>query len=244
MKKSLFTRICMLMLVACMILTTSGCSGGAGSSAKNSDGKDGLTVNVSGFPITNKKITLKGIGIFYTGQAKWSEMPMFQELEKKTNIHIEWENPVQGKDANDRINALFASGELPDFIMKGGPSIDNIVKWGRSGSLVDLKPLIDQYGPNVKAALEKYPSAKTTNITPEGKIYSLPTIYDYGPSRAWRYMQINQRWLKNVGKEVPKTLDDFVDVLKAFRDKDANGNGDTKDEIPYSAHTFENTMRG
>lgn len=44
--------------------------------------------------------------------------------------------------------------------------------------------------------------------------------------------------------EEPKTLDEFTEVLKAFRDQDANGNGDPSDEIPYSAHNFPICLRG
>ena len=45
-------------------------------------------------------------------------------------------------------------------------------------------------------------------------------------------MFINKTWLDNLGLEVPTTLGELKDVLIAFRDNDANGNGDTTDEIP------------
>ena len=35
--------------------------------------------------------------------------------------------------------------------------------------------------------------------------------------------------------EVPTTTDEFVAVLRAFRDNDMNGNGDPSDEIPFQA---------
>jgi putative aldouronate transport system substrate-binding protein len=44
----------------------------------------------------------------------------------------------------------------------------------------------------------------------------------------------NQKWLDQLGMEQPKTLDEFVTMLKAFRDTDMNGDGDTKDQIPMS----------
>lgn len=45
---------------------------------------------------------------------------------------------------------------------------------------------------------------------------------------------INKKWLDNLGLEVPETLDDLYNVLKAFKEQDANGNGDPNDEIPIS----------
>jgi putative aldouronate transport system substrate-binding protein len=47
-------------------------------------------------------------------------------------------------------------------------------------------------------------------------------------------MWINTEFLKNVGLSAPRTPDEFRAMLIAFRDKDANGNGDPKDEIPFA----------
>lgn len=44
-------------------------------------------------------------------------------------------------------------------------------------------------------------------------------------------MHINQEWLKTLGMSMPENFEEFVEVLKAFRDKDPNGNG-ISDEIP------------
>ena len=44
-------------------------------------------------------------------------------------------------------------------------------------------------------------------------------------------MWINKAWLEKLGLQAPRTVDEFYDVLVAFRDQDPNGNG-LKDEIP------------
>ena len=45
---------------------------------------------------------------------------------------------------------------------------------------------------------------------------------------------INKTWLDAVGKEVPTTVDEWVDCLRAFKEAgDLNGNGEA-DEVPYS----------
>ena len=45
---------------------------------------------------------------------------------------------------------------------------------------------------------------------------------------------LNKQWLENLKLEMPTTLDELTDVLRAFRDQDANGNGDPSDEIPLT----------
>ena len=47
-------------------------------------------------------------------------------------------------------------------------------------------------------------------------------------------MWINKAWLDRVGMEVPQTTEEFKEVLRAFKEQDANGNGDPNDEIPLS----------
>lgn len=43
---------------------------------------------------------------------------------------------------------------------------------------------------------------------------------------------INKEWLDAVNMDVPTTWDELEAVLRAFREQDANGNGDPNDEIP------------
>lgn len=201
---------------------------------------------VVSLPLSESKITLTGFGMSYPGQAPWETMPFFQDLEKRTNIHIEWEYMEPSKSATERVNMMFAGEDFPDIFIRAGAATtrDNVIQWGDAGYILDLAPYLDEYAPNIKAMFEKYPDAKKTNITKDGKVYLLPVIYDYKPYLVSRTMQINTRWLENLNLSVPVTLDDFTEVLRAFRDQDANGNGDTTDEIPYSAHNWLNCMKG
>ena len=47
----------------------------------------------------------------------------------------------------------------------------------------------------------------------------------------------NTEWLDRLGMEMPTTLDEFYNMLVAFRDEDANGDGDPTNEIPGRAPT-------
>ena len=68
----------------------------------------------------------------------------------------------------------------------------------------------------------------------DGNIYALWDIsvchHCMYQSKFW----INTEWLKNVGHDVPSTTEEFYEVLKTFKEQDANGNGDPNDEIPFS----------
>ena len=67
--------------------------------------------------------------------------------------------------------------------------------------------------------------------TPNGNIYSLPNV------DGSLHVQYNMKWLDNLGLEMPTTTEEFYQVMKAFKEQDANGNGDLNDEIPLSTVT-------
>ena len=96
---------------------------------------------------------------------------------------------------------------------------------------IALNDLIDQYCPNLKAEMAKRPGAEERITAPDGNIYSLPFLGRSG--NGWINSFINQPWLDKLGLEMPTTLDEFYEVLKAFKTQDPNGNG-IADEIPYA----------
>ncbi|WJH33776.1 extracellular solute-binding protein [Paenibacillus sp. CC-CFT747] len=92
--------------------------------------------------------------------------------------------------------------------------------YAKRGALLDLGPLLDKYGPNIKASLspETLESAKI-----DGKLYGIPTS---ATESAAASLMIRQDWLDKLGLKVPTTTDELAAVLKAFKEKDPGGNGD------------------
>jgi putative aldouronate transport system substrate-binding protein len=73
--------------------------------------------------------------------------------------------------------------------------------------------------------------APVRQLSSDGKIYFVPGL---SPKIGVRTGFIRKDWLDRVGLEVPTTRDELLTVYRAFRDQDANGNGDPNDEIPVS----------
>jgi putative aldouronate transport system substrate-binding protein len=84
----------------------------------------------------------------------------------------------------------------------------------------------DQFASDVEADLI------TSNMySPDGNMYGFP-FYSSDPTDSQvECIYMNQVWLDTLGLEKPTTLDEFYNVLVAFRDEDPNGNG-IADEIP------------
>jgi putative aldouronate transport system substrate-binding protein len=159
------------------------------------------------------------------------EMVTIRELERKTNIHIDWQEiPVEG--FRDRINLMLAGGQLPDAFFYGLSSQD-VVKYGSQGVLIPLEGLIEQYAPNIRRIFAEYPQVRRMATAPDGHIYSLPWFKDQEFFEYRNTFLINKKWLDALNLSMPETTEDFYRVLKAFKERDPNGNG-LQDEIPAS----------
>lgn len=64
-----------------------------------------------------------------------------------------------------------------------------------------------------------------------GGIYYVPNVDTSRKKQNFQILWINVGWLKKLGMQVPRTSDELYNVLRAFREKDPNGNGQ-KDELP------------
>lgn len=157
--------------------------------------------------------------------------PYFQYIEETTGvgpltISWEWEGAtgfVQG------LRLHLASGELPDAMKIA--DLPLTVEMIENGLLLPLDDLLAEHAPDVLASI---PEAELNLIraqSPDGKLYYMPQIRDLPQLRAGF---VRTDWLERVGLDVPTTRDELLEMYRAFRDQDANGNGDPNDEIPVS----------
>lgn len=147
------------------------------------------------------------------------------------NIHISFDN-VLTSEMTEKRNLILASGEYPQLFLKAGFGMTDLTKYGGQGILLPLEDLIRQYAPNLTAILDERNGWQYLTSA-DGHIYSLPEIgRQEGVSTYW----IDKKWMDNLGLKEPTSFDELYDVLKAFKEQDANGNGDPNDEIPWFMH--------
>ena len=198
-----------------------------------------VEVNKTGWPIVNEKITIEYMGIEGAGYANVDDMSSFKYYEKQTNVHFDFIG-VPENQIGTRKALVLQSKDWPDIFGFYYNSFTDyeIYKYGKEGAFVDIAPYVEDYAPNIA----KYLEDKVTyamNANADGKIYTVPGGAATGKrSVNWHntynhWLSINQTWLTNLDLEVPTTPNEFLEVLRAFRDDDPNGNG-IKDEIPYA----------
>ncbi|WP_340012121.1 extracellular solute-binding protein [Paenibacillus sp. FSL H7-0690] len=202
----------LLLLVAMMITTVvAGCSGNesAGSNSK-SEGSSNTGEEKSESPLD---LTLM-LPIFKTNYPK-DGSPVAAELEKQTNtkIHFEW---VPNASYADKFNITLASGKLPTIIYVGDVKASSFVNAAKSGAFWEVGPYLKDY-PNLSQANPVI----LKNSAIDGKNYG---IYR-GRVLGRNGMVFRKDWLEKVGLQTPQTVDDFYNMLKAFKEKDPDGNG-------------------
>lgn len=129
---------------------------------------------------------------------------------------------------------LAIMGEEYGHIFVNGLSFDDANAFGQDGYLLPLEDLIREYAPNAVKLLDTMPNGWKNATAEDGHIYLMPGYI--GTARdlvADIFQEINGEWLDAVGMEAPDTLDEFYDMLVAFKTQDPNGNGEA-DEIPWS----------
>ena len=162
-------------------------------------------------------------------------------FEEKIGAEIEFVYFNDSSSAMEQQLSLMCAAEdepLPDVLWGfQGVSSETMNIYGEDEYLLDLTDLIEKYGTNYKAMLEKLPKEtrkrwEKLSVNPnDGAIYGLPMISDYSMDDLQVMSYINQKWLDKLGLKVPTTTDELYTVLQAFKTQDPNGNGQ-KDEIP------------
>jgi len=215
-----------------------GCSSDSGekSAASNDAGKSSASASndnfhPEGLPIVDKTVTLNALTIRWGNMGdSFAKNAWLQELEKNSNVKINWQ-VISNTDWETQKSVMLASGKMPDIIV-GDMAFGDADIMNNLSLFRPLDDYIDQYMPNLKAAMAEMPDLKKLSTFPDGKVYSLPARL---PSRPYSSIQpvINKAWLDKLGLKEPETLDDLYKVLKAFKEQDPNDNG-VLDEIPYS----------
>lgn len=221
-----------LIMVIVVVVTMVGCGKTKSSAGETAENERDDNFNATGYPIVKEKITLKGFGNQNVTHKDWAELDCFNIYEEKSNIHIEW-TTAPNAGYLEKKNILLASGEYPDIFYRAGLTVSDQVNYGSKGLFLPLNDLINDYAPNLKERFTELEELEKVITMPDGNIYSLPaktSVYQNSAQYSW----INADWVANVGMEMPKTLDELKTLFMAFKEQDANDNGDPNDELPYS----------
>ncbi len=244
MKRKLISALLVMTMAAGML---TGCTekGGSGNNSGLSD------TNKVDLALMNASVVADSTGFTYTGTGPITEdggtlkflaqtsnisgvditkAPIVLKVFDEAGVSPSWD--LHNYDSYEaEVSPIISSGKTDADIIKIPDSGDPNQIYIKSGIFIPLDQYFD-YMPNYVEWLKSHPVEKAELTAEDGHIYYVPGLNvadDYQPC-----LMYNQVWLDAAGKTAPETLDDFVELLRYFRDNDMNGNGDTTDEIPMS----------
>ena len=222
MKNKSFKRVMAVVLAAGMVISLAAC--GKKETVELNDGtlQEVDTAELE-FPL-KEKATLTGMTSFPANtESNPNNRTIFKRLQEKTNVEIEW-TAIQSDQWGDKISLNMANPKtLTDFIFSAGFGDSDLLKYADQGIIIPLEEYIDAYMPNLSAVFEKYPEYRTMCTDSEGHIWALPWIEQLGSEKTaiqtiGNMSFINKKWLDFLKLEIPTTVEEFEQVLIAFRD--------------------------
>ncbi len=152
--------------------------------------------------------------------ASLGDTPFAKGWQENTGVSIEFMHPPTGQQA-EQFSLLLADGNYPDLMeynwmndYPGGPE-----KAINDGVILPLNDIIDQYCPNLKAYLAENPDIDKMIQTDEGHYYCFPFIRGDENLCNTIGLMLRADWLKQLGMEVPETIDEWHEVLTAFKNE-------------------------
>lgn len=207
--------IALIMAMALVAMACAACSGSGGS------GEPKFETDQTEFSIIGGQSALS---------PGYDDNEVLNDLMDKAGIKIKWN--TMSDSLSEQVNIRISGGDLPDAFMGVGFSNYDLMTYGADGTFIDLTPYItEEYMPNLTAILEEHPDIRAAITMDDGKIYGLPSgeqmgtagidkEEDYSIFSIPQFSMINKAWLDDLGLEIPTTLDELHDVLKAFKDND------------------------
>lgn len=199
--------------------------------ADETAGSELSNFNPTGLPVVNERITLKAIARKDTDVKDFEEMELVKKWVSDTNVAVEFET-FEPSVWKEKISLILVGGDLPDVFF-GQISSSEELTYADQGYFVPLQDLIQDYTVHLKAFSEKNPGVYSSMFTPDGNIYSLPRMKGQAGMEYPHRWYINNDWLSTLGLSAPDTLEEFENVMDAFKTQDPNGNGEA-DEIPFA----------
>lgn len=138
-------------------------------------------------------------------------------------LKVQW--LVPDAQYNQKLNVTIASNDLPDIMQVNAVQLKQLVD---NGMIQDLTKVFNDYKSDLISSLMTSDEGfGLKQATFNGKLMAIPQLSD--PTGTSPVMWIRKDWLDSLGLQPPKTMDDLVNIAKAFtlNDPDKNGKKDT-----------------
>lgn len=150
-------------------------------------------------------------------------------------LNIDLQLTCVSENFTQQLALAIASGDIPDLILM---EYRTYVEYAKEGLFADLTGLVDNY-PELMEYVNTGDQGEVcwNRMKVDGAIYGVPTR---SVNTTMLTTAIRQDWLDNLNLQVPTTIDELTEVLRAFTedDPDQNGLNDTYGLSTYGMHNI------
>lgn len=220
--------------------SNSGSTSGGSSIPSSTTSSGGNTAGTT--PVT---MTMWIHGGFIDNEGRWGKDETTKAITEKTGVQWEVSTNPAGTNADDKLNLMLASDDLPDTIIKDFNLLTK--KMIDEGYVQDWESLAEQYGckdlldfiarnENTTFRYNRYADGKI--YQPEGKIYAIPnwvlTEYSWEYALDWGndFGDYMSGWLtrrdvyEGVGEPAWKTPEDALNTFRTVKENYKSINGE------------------
>lgn len=166
----------------------------------------------------SKKITYWVYSNLSQQYRNFSDTPRSKEIMKKFDCYIEYRHPPMGQES-EKFNIMIAMGKLPDIIEYNWESkyVGGASKALSDGLIQEINPEKD--APNLYQYICKMPEIDSLIKTDDGKYYGYHFIREDEYLQVSAGLIVREDWLNDIGMGLPETIDDWTQMLLAFKEK-------------------------
>ena len=210
-------KITALFLTAAMTVSLAACGGGgdtgtssgtagAGSTQEGTQADAGKNVELTYMHKLNG--TEK-----YVGSDDINNNVYTRCYQDELGITLKYTIAAAGDDYTQKLTMAIASNDLPD-LMDLPP--EEFSELANAGMLADITDAYDTYASDLlKETIEADGGVQLASAKVDGKLYGLPQLS--AADGTCDLLWIRTDWLENLGLKAPSTMDELLEVARAFR---------------------------
>jgi putative aldouronate transport system substrate-binding protein len=200
-------------LLLTLSVVLAGCGGGNTKNAEGNGGKASSGTETENVEVSPQNPIEISVFLNEAGQQPTADNKIYKRIKDELGITFKFEFLAGDKD--QKLGVMIAGSDFPDII-----SADQ--KLTAAEAVIPLEDLIEKYGPNLK---KHYAAYWNQMKDPEsGHIYYMPNYGAFNGETAGTYYNgpafyLQKAVLKEFNYPKPKTLDEYFDLIKKYKEK-------------------------
>ncbi len=170
-------------------------------------------VALPSFAEESEPVVLK---VFYSTSRPMNEATNLTREYIKEEIGVDFDlTEGDGSNFAQQLALYIADGNMPDVVRLGYTMWQEYADEGAWADLTDY--ITDEY-----TDLHSYVGDNWSYAKVDGRILGVPSLTGTPTNHV---VSIRKDWLDKLGLEIPQTLDEYIEVMRAFTTKDPDGDG-------------------